>query len=311
MKILNEIPDFETLKKSVVTIGSFDGVHLGHRELLNKLQNEGMSLNQKTVVVSFFPNPKEILDKDNFKGHLTLEKEKISLIKKFKIDVLCLLRFDSKLKSVSADAFLRQVLKAFNPSLFIVGYNHCFGYKREGDLNFLKRNQKKYSFKVREILEQKDLKERKISSSAIRELISSGEIERANNILGYPYSVTGSVIKGDGLGRKIGFPTANLDVGNKSKLLPLNGVYLVKVLVKEKIFLGMCNVGFRPTVSLKRKLYIEINLFDFDGNLYGSRIKVHFLIFLRKERKFKDIKTLKRQLRLDKNKCLEYSINNV
>ena len=155
------------------------------------------------------------------------------------------------------------------------------------------------------------MKERKISSSAIRDLISSGEIERANNILGYPYSVTGSVIEGDGLGRKIGFPTANLDVGNKSKLLPLNGVYLVKVLGEEKIFLGMCNIGFRPTVSLKRKLYIEINLFDFDGNLYGSRIMVHFLLFLRKERKFKDIKTLKRQLRLDKNKCLEYSINNV
>ena len=311
MKILTKIPEKEILKESVITIGSFDGLHLGHRELLEQLSEQRKEKGLKTVVVTFFPNPKAFIMKNRFEGHLNSRREKISLLENFNIDLLCILKFDESLKKISASNFLKEIVNAFNPSVFIVGYNHFFGYKKEGDLRFLKARQDLFSFKVIEVAEMLHSIEGKISSSKIRDLLNQGKVEQANAILGYKYSLEGKVIKGNGLGQKINFPTANLKAGKDIKLLPRQGVYFVKSSIGGRTFLGMCNIGFRPTVSKSNKLSVEVHFFDLDCNLYGKKISISLLSFIRDELVFDNLSCLKKQLELDRNKCLEYSINNV
>ena len=311
MKILTEIPKTELLKESIITIGSFDGAHLGHRELFKKLSEEKEKRGLKTVVVTFFPNPKAFMLKDAFEGHLSSREEKISLLKSFNIDLLYVLKFDENLKNISASNFLKQITNAFNPSVFIVGYNHFFGYKKEGNLAFLKEKQKMFSFEVIQVAEISHPIQGKISSSKIRDLLTQGKIKQANTVLGYKYSLEGKVIKGKGLGKEINFPTANLKININIKLLPKQGVYLIESLIAGKVFLGMCNIGLRPTVSKSNKLSVEVHFFGLNYNLYGKKINISFLSFIRDEALFDNLHSLKKQLELDKNKCLEYSINNV
>ena len=310
MRVIEDIPNIEIFKKSAITIGSFDGVHLGHKELFDVL-SEKRKDGLKTVVVTFFPNPKAVILKNNFKGHINSKSEKINLLKDFEVDLLCILKFDEQLKQIRASAFLNQINKAFNPSVFVLGYNHFFGHNREGDLEFLKKRQAKYSFSIERVLEKSHPTQGEISSSNIRTLLLRGEVKKANSLLGYSYHIKGQVIKGDGLGKKLNFPTANLQLESSEKMLPKKGVYFIKSKVDNKIFFGMCNIGVRPTISNSNEIRIEVHFFDMNMNLYGKTIKIYLLDFIRSEMLFNNLKSLKKQLELDRNKCLEYSINNV
>ena len=310
MEILTDIPKRQFFKDSAVTIGSFDGMHLGHNKLFSELEAQKKN-SLKTVVVTFYPNPKSLILGNDFHGHISSKNENIDFMKKFNIDLLCILKFNNHLKQMSANNFLKKVMAAFSPQLFIVGYNHYFGNNREGDLVFLQKKARMFSFYVKEVLEYSHPIEGKISSSIIRNLILEGKVAKASNLLGYNYSLKGKVSKGQGLGRKIGFPTANIVINNDLKVLPKIGVYFIQSEINGELFYGMCNIGVRPTVSSLNKISIEVYFFNLDLSLYGKKLKISFIKFLRDEKQFDNLESLKKQLELDKNKCLEYSINNV
>ena len=311
MKVFREMPEMEILKESVIAIGSFDGVHLGHMELFEQLLKKKKERKLKAVVITFFPNPKALILKNKFTGHISSKDEKLKLLKSCNIDLLYSLNFNEHLRRISASSFLDQIVRAFNPSCFIVGYNHFFGYRKEGDLEFLMNEREVHSFEVIKVLEKTHPDQGKISSSKIRDFLLKGNIKEANALLGYNYSIGGEVVKGDELGRKIDFPTANLKIEKREKLLPRRGVYMVRSYIDGKSFLGMCNIGVRPTVSNAGKISIEVHFFDLSFEMYGKKIIIEFLTFIRNEIFFKDLRSLKKQLESDKNKCLEYSINNV
>ena len=308
MRIYKEIPNRSILKRAVVSIGSFDGIHLGHQKIINflKSSSEGGS---ESVLITFHPTPQHFFLKEKFKGYLSSENEKINLIKEMGIDNLCIINFDSSIKNLSANLFLKKIIKAFSPRLFVVGYDHSFGRNREGDIKFLNEKKKKHSFNTLEISEAINLKT-KISSSELRVSLESRNLRNVRVALGRFYSLRGRVIKGKGLGRKIGFPTANIVI-MEDKMLPGSGVYFIEALIGTGKFKGMCNIGFNPTISSSNKLSIEVHLFNLDENLYNKEIVINFIDFIRREKKFKDVKSLKEQLVADKNKCLEYSLYNV
>ena len=310
MEILTDIPTKRFFKDSAITIGSFDGMHLGHSKLFSALESQKKDL-LKTVVVTFYPNPKSIILGNDFQGHISSKTENIDFMKKFNIDLLCILKFNSRLKEMSANNFLNKVIKAFNPQLFIVGYNHYFGNNREGDLAFLQKKADMLSFNVKEISEYSHPIEGKVSSSIIRKLILNGEVAKASNILGYNYRLQGKVAKGQGIGRKIGFPTANISLSENLKILPKIGVYFIQSEIDGEVFYGMCNIGVRPTVSSLNEVSIEVYFFNLNFSLYNKILNIDFIKFLRDEKQFDNLESLKKQLELDKNKCLEYSINNV
>ena len=309
MKVYSQISNPDIFQKTVISIGSFDGVHTGHQKIFKTMKEKSKNT-QKTIAITFFPTPQSILNPNNFKGHLNSKEEKIDKVKELGVDILYILKFDDKIKKMTAKNFLKIIIRKFNPELFIVGYNHCFGYKKEGDSDFLKKYKKKYNYKVVDIPELKSSNKIKISSTTIRNLIANNDISNANNLLGYNYSIQGVIVDGDGLGRKIGFPTANIKV-SKNKLIPGNGVYFINAHIDRREFQGMVNIGIKPTVSKKKELSIEAHLFNFNEKIYGMKIIINFIKFIRNERDFKSIDFLKKQLEKDRNKCLEYSINNV
>lgn len=308
MKIYRNLPEKNIVSKSAVSIGSFDGIHLGHQKIISYLKN--FSRNEaESVLITFHPTPQHFFLKEKFKGYLSSKNEKINLIKKLGIDNLCIIEFDNSIKDLSAQDFLNKIVKAFSPKTFIVGYNHSFGKDRIGNIDFLDSNRERYSFKTIRIDEVTNA-EMKISSSDIRDFLQSGEIRKANIALGNLYSLCGLVVAGKGLGKKIGFPTANIAI-KEDKLTPANGVYFIEATVNQKKFKGMCNIGFNPTIGNNKDISIEAHLFNLDKDIYDKEIIISFIDFVRKERKFKDVNSLKKQLEIDKNKCLEYSLYNV
>ena len=307
MKIFEEIPESNECLDSSLTIGSFDGVHQGHQSLIRSLVE---SQEKTKVLISFHPGPKSFFMKNKYEGDIISKHEKIEIIKKLNIDILCLIKFDDTIRRLTAELFLEKITFAFKPKRIIVGYNHTFGNQKKGNLNFLIKNQIKYDFKVTKIDEIANSDYGSISSSIIRNYIREGNISAANVLLGRMFSITGLVIKGKAIGRKINFPTANLKF-NKKKILPKRGVYLVSSIISDTKFYGMCNVGFKPTVSSKKSISIEVHFFDLQKDIYNENITINFIKFIRNEKNFKNISILKKQLIQDKNKCLEFCNNNV
>ena len=308
MKIYKNLPEKKILNKSAISIGSFDGMHLGHQEIIRSLKDYSKG-KLETVLITFYPSPQEFFLREKFKGYLSSKDEKTNLIEKLGIDNLCIIRFDDNIKDLSAEDFLSKIIKAFSPEAFIVGYNHSFGKDRRGNIDFLNNNREKYSFKTIRVDEVSNL-EMKISSSGIRSFLELGNIKKANIALGSFYSLCGVVVAGKGLGKKIGFPTANI-AAREGKLIPANGVYFIEASIDQKKFKGMCNIGLNPTIGNNNNMSIEAHFFDLDKDIYDKEIIISFIDFVRKERKFKDINSLKDQLEVDKNKCLEYSLYNV
>jgi riboflavin kinase/FMN adenylyltransferase len=307
MKIHHELAEaLPEFNKAVVTIGTFDGVHLGHRQIIAQLKEEATRIGGETVIITFHPHPRKIVSSvpGDIKLLTTLE-EKTALLEAAGIDHLVVVPFDHAFSNQTADQYVRDFLyRYFKPHTIIIGYDHRFGKGREGDYHLMEDYGKSLGFEVREIPEQV-LHKVVISSTRIRHALKENDIAAANEFLGYPYFFSGTVVEGNKVGRTIGYPTANLHIGSEEKLVPGNGVYAATVRSWESGVWsktehgGMMNIGFRPTVDGKKKV-IEVNIFDFDQDIYGRQLQVSIHAYLRGEIKFEGLDALKEQLQKDK-----------
>ncbi|EOQ88961.1 riboflavin biosynthesis protein RibF [Leptospira yanagawae serovar Saopaulo str. Sao Paulo = ATCC 700523] len=305
MKIIRSLESIqnEFRNGSSLTLGNFDGIHVGHQTLLLRTVEKAKELGIPSVVVTYYPNPSVVLGKKpNFK-YLSSEKEKEELIRGFGIDYLIVLEFTLELSKMSAEDFLENIMiKTLHAKHIVIGYNHFFGAERRGDFELLNSNKTKYGYTV-ELREAVLKKDSKISSSLIRGFLDKGEMEEAKILLGRNYHITGIVVEGAKRGRTIGFPTANLKVPS-DKLLPSVGVYACFAKFDGKDHKGMVNIGYNPTFD-GLGLHVEVNIFDFDENLYGKEIELEMVKKIREEQKFDGIETLKAQLSIDKETSLQ------
>lgn len=309
MQVHYNLDHFHTTQETITTIGSFDGVHLGHKSILNRLTELGQLLKLPTCLITFWPHPKKVIQQEPIELLNTLD-EKISLLKSFNIDYLIVLPFSDALKTQSADAFIKEILiKKLHTKHLVIGYDHRFGNNREGDIHFLNANKDLYGIQTVEISKQ-EIDKATISSTAIRQHLKKGEIEIANKILGYPYLLSGVVSKGQQLGRTIQFPTANLSIETEEKLIPAHGVYVVRVYVGHHHYCGMMNIGMRPTVNGLNRT-IEVHILEFDEDIYEKNIRIELLHYLRAEQKFASIDALKAQLEVDKANTNAYFKNTI
>ena len=304
MKVYTDIHALPVFHKAVITTGSFDGVHIGHAKIISQLINEAKRIDGTPVLITFYPHPKAIVQiKDKPLFVLNTPEEKYELLQKMGIENIVVVPFDREFSELSAKSYIEDFLvKKFHPSLVVVGYDHRFGNNREGNFDLLKNEGTKNNYEVIEIPEHV-LEDITISSTKIRNALISGDIDTAAAYLGYQYFFTGKVVEGNKLGRTIGYPTANLLIENENKLVPANGVYSVNILLRGSILKGMMNIGMRPTVDGKLRT-IEVNIFDFDEDIYGEEIKITLKKFLRSEIKFDGLNALKAQLLKDKEMAL-------
>ena len=310
MKLFHSISDFNCNKKTVVTLGTFDGVHLGHQKIINRLLNSVSHDDLETVVLTFSQHPRTVLYADDKIKLLNTNEEKISLLEKKGIDNLIIHPFDMAFYELSGEEFVKNILvDKLNIQKIIIGYDHRFGKNRSSDIHDLIYFGKKYHFDVEQI-SAKEIDEISISSTKIRNAILMGDVALANQYLGYNYLFSGKVIQGNQLGRQIGFPTANIYIENKYKIIPKNGVYIVEVFFNEKSFNGMMNIGLKPTIGGKN-ISIEVNIFNFDQDIYNQKISISVLEFIRSEIKFNNIEQLKNQIKLDAIKATNYFNNQI
>ncbi len=296
MKIYEGLEGFTPVKNAVVTSGTFDGVHLGHQKILTRIREIARSIGGETVLITFWPHPRLVLypNEHNLRLLSTFE-EKAKLLRQFGIDHLITIPFTQEFSQISSAEFIEKVLiDAIQTKKLVIGYDHRFGKNREGSFEYLKANSSDFGFDLEEISRQ-DVEEIAVSSTKIRKALESGDVKTAESCLGRPYELNGLVIKGQQIGRSIGFPTANIHIPNDYKLIPRDGVYAVEASVDGTLYKSMLNIGNRPTVDGTKKT-VEANLFDFQGDLYDKQITVYFHEFLREERKFDNLEALKAQL---------------
>jgi len=310
MRIYYSLDDFAPIKNAVVTSGTFDGVHLGHQKILNRLKEIAGKHLGETVVITFWPHPRLILkpEEDSLRLLNTFE-EKADLLKHQGIQHLLRIPFTKEFSQISSQAFIKNILvDTIGTKKLVIGYDHRFGNNREGSFEQLKLNGPTYGFDVEEI-EQQDVDHIAVSSSKIRYALESGDIETAIHFLGRPYSMTGQVVKGDKLGRVLGYPTANIDLDSRLKLIPSDGIYAVTVKYESTIYKGMLYIGNRPTVNGTKRV-IEVHLFDFNKEIYGESLTIYFHSLIRLDSKFQDLEALKKQLHDDKEKALNLLKNS-
>jgi riboflavin kinase/FMN adenylyltransferase len=300
MKVYHHIDEFEPIKNAVVTIGTFDGVHLGHRKIIKRIKELADEIGGETVILTFFPHPRMILHpEDQDLKLITTIAEKADLLEELGVDHLIITPFSRDFSNQTAEEYIREVLvKKIGTKKIVIGYDHRFGKDRQGGLADLQRLAPDYDFEVMEIPEQ-DINDVAVSSTRIREALLNDKIELANEFLGYPFYITGKVIKGDQLGRQLGYPTANLLVEEKYKLIPGDGIFAVKVHINGEIFKGMAYIGQRPTINGMTR-NIEVNIFDFDADIYNQIIRIDFYYFVRGDVKFASLDELVVQLGEDK-----------
>ena len=310
LKIFNSIQSFTTQSKTIVTLGTFDGVHLGHKKILEKVIASSKNLNAESVVLTFFPHPRTVLQSTEEMKQLNTIDEKIVLMNELGIDNLVIHPFNKDFSRLTAEEFVKNVLiEQFNIKKIIIGHDHRFGRNRTADINDLIEFGKEYDFEVEQISAE-EINEAAISSTKIRNALNEGNIDLANQYLGYEYMISGKIIEGKKLGRTIGFPTANIFVEENYKLIPKSGVYIVKVNVLEKAFFGMMNIGTNPTTDDSKNQKIEVNILEFDNDIYNKPITIHFLKRIREEKKFDTLNDLKNQLNLDKEATLSFAKKN-
>ncbi len=309
-------PELDKLKynNSIITIGSFDGLHLGHQKVFKKM-NALSSNSNKKILITFDPHPFTVLNKRQNEKYYLLEStnEKVEILNSFKnslIDIVVIIKFDKELSHISATDFFTKILKCFNPIDVVMGHDNGFGHKREGNINFLKDRYNDKGFKLHTVSPEQNNIQETISSTLIRQLIKNGKIDKANNMLGRSYSVKGHVVRGEGLGKTINFPTINISLSNELQIVPSSGVYFVYLEIDSNKYTGMCNIGFRPTVTNNKEETIEIHIFRVktDKDFYGKEVKVFFVEYIREEKKFKNIDFLAKQLEKDKNYCLSIKV---
>ena len=304
MKTIQGISQFKSSISTAVTIGTFDGVHIGHRKILERLINDAKTAGHKSTVLTFFPHPRMVLQKDTEIKLLNTLDEKIEILKGLGLDNLIIHPFTKEFSRLSATEFVRDILvNTLNTKRIIIGYDHRFGRNRNASIQDLIGFGNSLDFEVEEIPAQ-EIDDVSVSSTKIRNALLEGDIATANSYLGYPYMLSGVIKTGKGLGKKFGFPTANIHIEESYKLIPKKGVYVVKGNLDSKAYFGMMNIGSNPTVSGKEQS-IEVNFFDLDENLYGKKVQVKLLHRLRDEHKFDSVEQLQRQLEKDKQKSLQ------
>ncbi len=307
MRIFKDFEGLSEVKNPVVTIGTFDGVHLGHQKIIQRLNDSAKEINGESVLLTFYPHPRMVLYPDSHGLQLIqTQAEKMDKLRRMGLQNVVVIPFTMEFSRLSALEFVRDILvnKMFVKRL-VIGYDHQFGKNREGSLEFLKSVCDTYSFEVEEISAE-EIDDIDISSTKIRTAILEGNVELANAYLGEPYEISGNVIGGEKLGALIGFPTANLEVDSEMKLLPKRGVYAVHVILEDEEYDGMMNIGVRPTINDKQDLSIEINIFDFDEDIYDQYLTVQLLSKVREENQFASVDELKAQITKDEKFIRDY-----
>jgi len=293
------------ISAKVTTIGTFDGIHIGHQKILKQVVRLAKKQGYEPVVLTLFPHPRMVLQKDDSIKLLNTIDERVELLKSFGIKDVIVKTFTKEFANLSAKDYVKQILiDELNTKQIVIGYDHHFGKNRSANIKDLKEFAKLYDFKVEEISAQ-DLEDVTVSSTKIRNALDNGKVALANSFLGYNYFITGTVVKGKGLGRTIDFPTANIHIKESYKLIPNDGVYVVKSKIKDKTVYGMMNIGTNPTVGGKTRS-IEVHFLNYNKDLYNEDLKIEFLKRLRSEQNFKNLEALKTQLRKDKNSALAY-----
>tara|TARA_B100000780_G_scaffold59050_1_gene37674 strand:+ start:713 stop:1642 length:930 start_codon:yes stop_codon:yes gene_type:complete len=309
LKTFQDISSFKTKEKTFVTIGTFDGVHFGHKEIINRLVDDAKKAGKKSVLLTFFPHPRMVLQKEASIELINTIQERALLLENTGLDYLIIHPFSKEFSRLTALDFVRDILvNQLNISKLIIGYDHHFGKNREGNIEQLTEYSHTFGFSVEEIPAQ-DVNDVSVSSTKIRRALASGDLNTANNYLGYHFMISGKVVNGKKLGGKIGFPTANIDVLETYKLIPKAGVYVVKSEINNTSVFGMMNIGNRPTVSGKHQT-IEVHFFDFNKDLYHKELVVELLYFLRDEHKFDSLKSLTLQLEKDEKIARNYIENS-
>ena len=299
MKIYHGIDDFVKLDNAVVTSGTFDGVHVGHQKIFSRLREIARRTNGETVVLTYWPHPRLVLHpEDESLKLLNTFEEKAVFLKEAGIQHLVRIPFTKEFSHLSSEQFIQKILvDTIGTKKLVIGYDHHFGKNREGSFEQLKANGPKYGFEVEEIPRQ-DIDHVAVSSTKIRQALEKGDIAVATQLLGKPYSLTGRVVAGDKIGRLIGYPTANIDVDTRYKLIPMHGIYAVTVEHEHNMYGGMLYIGTRPTINGTR-LNVEVNIFDFNKEIYGESLTVRFIQLIRFDEKFSDLEQLKLQLKKD------------
>lgn len=313
MRIFQGFEALEEIKNPVLTIGTFDGVHLGHQKIIQQLNAEAEKIGGESVLFTFYPHPRMVLYPDTHGLKLIqTQVEKIDKLRRIGLDNVIVHPFTKEFSRLTAVEFVRDYLvNKLHVKKLVIGYDHQFGKNREGGLEFLLEVCDTYGFEVIEIGAQ-EIDEVNVSSTKIRNAIKSGEMVLAESYLGEPFELYGKVVEGEALGRQIGFPTANLDVESDIKLIPATGVYAVNMLLGDgRIYEGMMNIGSRPTISDEKRVSIEIHLFDFMGDLYGEQVTVQLLSRFRDEQKFNSVDELTDQLKKDEESIRNYFTSTV
>ncbi|CAN1576161.1 RibF FAD synthase [Spirosomataceae bacterium] len=299
MKIYNKLSDFEPKGNAVVTTGTFDGIHVGHQKIIQRLREKAKEINGETVLLTFWPHPRLIIspNDDNLKLLTTID-EKTEILEKLGIDHFVVLPFTREFSELSSEKYIEEILlQGLGTKAMVIGYDHRFGKNRQGGIDYLRQHSERFKIEIEEISRQ-ELENITISSTKIRNAILTGDVKTANELLGRNYQFSGPVVKGRQLGRTIGFPTANIQVQKKYKLIPKNGVYATQVFLRNKQYRGIMNIGNRPTVEGLGRTQ-EVHIFEFSDDIYGETIKVEILEFIREETKFDNIGDLIKQIELD------------
>ncbi|HQV77349.1 MAG TPA: bifunctional riboflavin kinase/FAD synthetase [Chitinophagales bacterium] len=296
-KGLQHLPNF---KNAVLTIGTYDGVHFGHQQIIKRLNDIAAEINGESILLTFDPHPRLILNpNDNKLKLISTIDEKEELLEKYGLNHLVIVEFSKEFASMEADEYVEKILiNNFHPKKIIIGYDHRFGKNRKGNIDLLRQLSTKYNYEVEEIPAQ-TLDEISVSSTKVRTALLEGDIIQANEFLAHPFTIKGNVIHGDKIGRILGFPTANIEVSNPHKLIPASGVYAVKIKIKDTYYKGALSIGYRETVFDNSKLTIEVFIIDFDGDLYNQQLDMIFLDYIRPQIKYENWDLLKEQIEKD------------
>ena len=305
MSEIKNINTYTQTQPTVVTIGTFDGVHIGHQKIINRLISIGKEAELKSVILTFFPHPRMVLQKDSNIKLINTIDERRAILQQLGLDYLLVKKFTKAFSRLSAENFVKQILvDKLNAKKVIIGYDHRFGRNRNADINDLKVYGAEYGFEVEEISAQ-DINDVAVSSTKIRKALIEGDVDKANAYLGYNFMLTGKVVKGKALGRELEYPTANIQIDEDYKLIPKHGAYIVSSIIEHKLVYGMMNIGFNPTVEGEVET-IEVHFFNFNKNIYRKTIQIDVLHRLRDEQKFDSVDALKQQLLRDKEASLNY-----
>jgi len=304
MKISRSLEEFNTSKPVVLTQGTFDGVHLGHQKILRRIIDRAKKINGESVLLTFYPHPRLVLfPEDNQLRLITTLEERFDLLEKMGLDHVVVLPFTKDLSRVGAEEFVRDILlQQLKMKVFVIGYDHRFGRNREGSIEDIHAMSETFDFEVEEI-SRHDIQQSAVSSSKIRTSLLDGDVDKARSFLGRAFSLEGEVVHGKARGNQLGYPTANVKVKDSFKLIPANGVYAVEVVYGENTFGGMLNIGNNPTFE-DASWSIEVNIFEFDDDIYGQQLRVRFVERMRDELKFENSEALKNQLHSDKEHAL-------